>query len=150
MSLALPPFVHEPATIAAAKAGLHVFCEKPMARTATEARNMRDACAAAGVKLAYQSGSTCLDPTSYAMRDYITSGKTRRCLTTADLPVTVSEADPMWTCLATADGSLNSKSIAAAAPYTIPGVYDHKPFPLSTRLTATCHHQWYRLSGDAA
>jgi len=75
VSLALPPFVHEPATVAAAKAGLHVFCEKPMARTATEARNMRDACDAAGVKLAYQSGGTCLDPTSYAIRDYITSGE---------------------------------------------------------------------------
>ncbi len=75
VSLALPPFVHEPATVAAAKAGKHVFCEKPMARTATEARNMRDTCDAAGVKLAYQSGGTCLDPTSYAIRDYITSGK---------------------------------------------------------------------------
>ena len=75
VSLPLPPFVHEPATVAAAKAGLHVFCEKPMARTATEARNMRDACDAAGVKLAYQSGGTCLDPTSYAIRDAVTSGK---------------------------------------------------------------------------
>ena len=75
VSLALPPFVHEPATVTAAKAGKHVFCEKPMARTATEARNMRDACDAAGVKLAYQSGGTCLDPTSYAIRNYITSGK---------------------------------------------------------------------------
>ena len=74
VSLATPPFVHEPATVAAAKAGKHVFCEKPMARTATEARNMRDTCDAAGVKLAYQSGGTCLDPTSYAIRNYITSG----------------------------------------------------------------------------
>lgn len=75
VSLATPPFVHEGPTVAAAKAGKHVFCEKPMARTATEARNMRDACDAAGVKLAYQSGGTCLDPTSYAIRNYITSGK---------------------------------------------------------------------------
>jgi predicted dehydrogenase len=75
VSLALPPFVHEAATLAAAEAGKHVFCEKPMARTATEARSMRDACAAAGVKLAYQSGGTCLDPTSYAIRDCVTSGK---------------------------------------------------------------------------
>ena len=74
VSLATPPFVHEPATVAAANLGKHVFCEKPMARTATEARNMRDACDAAGVKLAYQSGGTCLDPTSYAIRDYVTSG----------------------------------------------------------------------------
>ena len=75
VSLATPPFVHEPATVAAANAGKHVFCEKPMARTATEARNMRDACNKAGVKLAYQSGGTCLDATSYAIRDYVTSGK---------------------------------------------------------------------------
>ncbi len=75
VSLATPPFVHEPATVAAANLGKHVFCEKPMARTATEAKNMRDACDAAGVKLAYQSGGTCLDPTSYAIRDYITSEK---------------------------------------------------------------------------
>ena len=75
VSLATPPFVHEGPTVAAAQAGKHVFCEKPMARTATEARNMRDACDAAGVKLAYQSGGTCLDPTSSAIRDYVTSGK---------------------------------------------------------------------------
>ena len=75
VSLATPPFVHEGPTVAAAQAGKHVFCEKPMARTATEARNMRDACDAGGVKLAYQSGGTCLDPTSYAIRDYITAGK---------------------------------------------------------------------------
>lgn len=75
VSLATPPFVHEGPTVAAAQAGKHVFCEKPMARTATEARNMRDACDAAGVKLAYQSGGTCLDPTSYAIRDYVTSGE---------------------------------------------------------------------------
>ena len=75
VSLATPPFVHEPATVAAANLGKHVFCEKPMARTATEAKNMRDTCDAAGVKLAYQSGGTCLDPTSYAIRDYITSEK---------------------------------------------------------------------------
>ena len=74
VSLATPPFVHEGPTVAAAQAGKHVFCEKPMARTATEARNMRDACDAAGVKLAYQSGGTCLDPTSYAIRDYVTAG----------------------------------------------------------------------------
>ena len=75
VSLATPPFVHEAPTVAAAKAGKHVFCEKPMARTATEARNMRDACDKAGVNLAYQSGGTCLDPTSYAIREHVTSGK---------------------------------------------------------------------------
>ena len=75
VSLATPPFVHEAPTVAAANAGKHVFCEKPMARTATEARNMRDACDKAGVKIAYQSGGTCLNPTSYAIREHVTSGK---------------------------------------------------------------------------
>ena len=60
--------MNPPQSTAANLAGKHVFCEKPMARTATEARNMRDACDAAGVKLAYQSGGTCLDPTSYAIQ----------------------------------------------------------------------------------
>ena len=40
VSIATPPFAHEPAAVAAANAGKHVFCEKPMARTATEARNI--------------------------------------------------------------------------------------------------------------
>ena len=75
VSLATPPFAHEEPTVAAAKLGKHVFCEKPMARTATEARNMREACDKAGVKLAYQSGGTCLNPVSYAIREYVTSGK---------------------------------------------------------------------------
>ena len=67
---------HADLVVDAANAGVKgIFCEKPMARTATEAKNMRDACDAAGVKLAYQSGGTCLDPTSYAIRDYVTSGK---------------------------------------------------------------------------
>ncbi len=75
VSLATPPFAHEEPTVAAANLGKHVFCEKPMARTATEARNMREACDKAGVKLAYQSGGTCLNPRSYAIREYVTSGK---------------------------------------------------------------------------
>ena len=75
VSLATPPFAHEEPAVAAANLGKHVFCEKPMARTATEARNMRDACDKAGVKLAYQSGGTCLNKTSYAIREYVTSGK---------------------------------------------------------------------------
>ncbi|MDR5805738.1 Gfo/Idh/MocA family oxidoreductase [Caballeronia sp. LZ001] len=46
-----PNGLHLPHVIAAAKAGKHVLCEKPMANTADEARQMIDACAKAGVKL---------------------------------------------------------------------------------------------------
>jgi predicted dehydrogenase len=52
VSVALPVFLHEPATIAALKAGKHVLCEKPMARTGAEAQAMVDAAKASGRKLA--------------------------------------------------------------------------------------------------
>jgi predicted dehydrogenase len=41
---------HMPIAIAAAKAGKHVLCEKPIARNAAEARQMLDAVQAAGVR----------------------------------------------------------------------------------------------------
>jgi predicted dehydrogenase len=75
VSVCTPPFAHAPATLAAAKAGKHVYCEKPMAMNATEARAMCEACNQAGVKLGYQSGGTRLGAVNAAIRNYITSGK---------------------------------------------------------------------------
>ncbi|MBI5928668.1 MAG: Gfo/Idh/MocA family oxidoreductase [Chloroflexi bacterium] len=45
-----PNDAHAVPTIAAAQAGKHVFCEKPLARTAEEAKSMLDAVNKAGVK----------------------------------------------------------------------------------------------------
>jgi predicted dehydrogenase len=49
VDIAVPNDAHPEIAIAAAEAGKHVLCEKPLARTAEEARAMRDAVVRAGV-----------------------------------------------------------------------------------------------------
>ncbi len=49
--IATPPHLHAGQTVAAAEAGKHVICEKPIARTVDEAQRMIDACRAHGVRL---------------------------------------------------------------------------------------------------
>lgn len=49
--VATPHALHEAQVLTAAKAGKHVFCEKPLALTAPSARRMVDACHTAGVTL---------------------------------------------------------------------------------------------------
>jgi predicted dehydrogenase len=49
VAIATPPATHAPLAIAAARAGAHVLCEKPMARTVAEAEAMCAAIRAAGV-----------------------------------------------------------------------------------------------------
>ena len=59
VSIATPNFLHAPMAIAAANAGKHVFCEKPMATTAAEAQQMWHAAEIAriahGVNLNYRN-----------------------------------------------------------------------------------------------
>jgi predicted dehydrogenase len=47
--IATPNFTHEPIAVAAAKAGKHVMCEKPLALNAGQVRAMYEACRDAGV-----------------------------------------------------------------------------------------------------
>jgi predicted dehydrogenase len=53
VSITAPNRLHAPITIAAAAAGKHVVCEKPLCVTLEEADAMIDACAKAGVLLLY-------------------------------------------------------------------------------------------------
>ncbi|MEM7735578.1 MAG: Gfo/Idh/MocA family oxidoreductase [Deinococcota bacterium] len=51
VSICLPNAFHEPATVAAAKAGKHVLCEKPISLSLDKAQHMIDVSAQAGIKL---------------------------------------------------------------------------------------------------
>ena len=53
ITLGIPNDVHAEVTIAAAKAGKHVVCEKPLCRTLEQADQMIQACRQAGVLLMY-------------------------------------------------------------------------------------------------
>lgn len=75
VSICTPPFAHAPATIAAAKGGMHVMTEKPMCMNASEARAMVNACKEAGVKLGVGSGRSRLNDAVAAARNAILSGE---------------------------------------------------------------------------
>lgn len=51
VSICTPNVFHYPATLAAAKAGKHILCEKPISLSLAEARQMIEACRTAGVVL---------------------------------------------------------------------------------------------------
>ena len=53
VSVCLPNFLHHDVTVAAARAGKHVVCEKPLATSVQDAQDSIDVCAEAGVKLFY-------------------------------------------------------------------------------------------------
>ena len=53
VSVCVPNFLHHDVVLAAAKAGKNVICEKPLATTVEDAKEMVEACEKAGVKLCY-------------------------------------------------------------------------------------------------
>lgn len=70
----LPNHLHADWTIAAAVAGKHVLCEKPLATTAAEAELMIQACEAEGVFL-MEAFMYRLHPTWEAVRELLASGR---------------------------------------------------------------------------
>jgi len=71
--IATPPDAHCEYTLLAARAGKHVYVEKPMARTHAECVQMIDACRAAGVKLFVAYYRRCL-PLFLKIRDLVNNG----------------------------------------------------------------------------
>ena len=73
----LPNHLHREWTIAAARAGKHVLCEKPLALTSAEAQEMVDAAAAAGVLL-MEAFMYRLHPSWVAVRELLAAGRIGR------------------------------------------------------------------------
>jgi predicted dehydrogenase len=70
----LPNHLHAAWTIAAARAGKHVLCEKPLAITAAEAQEIVDACRTAGVLL-MEAFMYRHHPSWVAARDLVAAGR---------------------------------------------------------------------------
>jgi predicted dehydrogenase len=73
----LPNHLHAEWTIAAARAGKHVLCEKPLALSAAEAETMVEACRAAGVVL-MEAFMYRHHPSWVAARELVASGRIGR------------------------------------------------------------------------
>jgi myo-inositol 2-dehydrogenase/D-chiro-inositol 1-dehydrogenase len=73
VDICLPNDLHLDACLAAAAAGKHVICEKPLAVTLEQADAMIDACARAGVKLMYAE-ELCFAPKYERVRRLVSEG----------------------------------------------------------------------------
>lgn len=73
VSVCLHNNLHAPVAIAAAEAGCHIFCEKPIAATYADGRRMLDAANAAGVRLDVQNVRLFSD-TTRAARQLVDDG----------------------------------------------------------------------------
>src|SRR5262245_32777284 len=73
VSVALPNFLHAPATLAALEAGKHVLCEKPPAVTLAEARAMAETADRQGLVLAYALQRR-FSPSSEVLRQRLAQG----------------------------------------------------------------------------
>jgi predicted dehydrogenase len=75
--LPLPNHLHKPWAIAAARAGKHVLCEKPLALTARDAEEMIEACDREGVRL-MEAFMYRLHPSWVAVRELVAAGRIGR------------------------------------------------------------------------
>lgn len=74
VDVCLPTHLHKEVVAAAARAGKHVFCEKPIALNLKDAQEMIDACKKAGVKLGI-GHVVRFFPDYYRVKDVLASGR---------------------------------------------------------------------------
>jgi len=114
--IATPPGEHEKYVVAAAKAGKHVLCEKPLAATVQEARNMVNTCRRNKV-LFMTAYRKYFEPSSLALKKMITSGELGRIDVIHTLFTELrlfGDNSPAW---------LFSKKLCGGGPLTDVGVY---------------------------
>lgn len=114
--IATPPGEHEKYAVAAARAGKHVLCEKPLAATVQQARNMVNACRRNKV-LFMTAYRKYFEPSSRRLKELITTGELGR----VDIIHTLfaehrpfGDNSPAW---------LFSRKLAGGGPLTDLGVY---------------------------
>src|ERR1700747_1656597 len=114
--IATPPGEHEKYAVAAAKAGKHVLCEKPLAATVQQARNMVNTCRRHKV-LFMTAYRKYFEPSSLMLKKMITTGELGR----IDILHTLftelrsfGDNSPAW---------LFSKKLCGGGPLTDVGVY---------------------------
>jgi predicted dehydrogenase len=79
VAICTPHDLHAPMTLAAAQAGAHVLCEKPMARNVAECDAMIDACDRAGVRLGVVFPGR-FEPLSMRLKTALDAGRLGRLL----------------------------------------------------------------------
>jgi predicted dehydrogenase len=134
IDLVTPPFLHAEQTIAAAKAGKHVYCEKPMARSLTEANAMISAHREAGTTLMVGESYVFHHP-NVAARATIENGDIGDVLH-------IRETKGPWVMRETESSRLDGLSHEASAPWRVdpklsgggrfPWVMDHAPHFFAT------------------
>lgn len=73
VSVCVPNFLHHDVVVAAAEAGKHILCEKPLATTVEDARHMIEVCRQAGVKLFYGE-DWCFAPALMRVQEVVAEG----------------------------------------------------------------------------
>jgi predicted dehydrogenase len=114
--IATPPGEHEKYAVAAAKAGKHVLCEKPLAATVQQARNMVNTCRRNKV-LFMTAYRKYFEPSSLALKKMIKTGELGRIdvIHTLFTELRVfGDSSPAW---------LFSKKLCGGGPLTDVGVY---------------------------